>query len=93
MLFKWDESKDKELIAEGRPSFKLFVEAYDAGDVYFEGENKTRPGQGVFVVIINKYAHVIPYEDRGDHYFLRTLYPSRKWQSKFEKEQEDESIK
>ncbi|MCM0607111.1 MAG: hypothetical protein KA715_13560 [Xanthomonadaceae bacterium] len=87
MSFKWDEAKNKKLAAQGRPGFEFFVEAFDEGLIYFEGENTKRPGQGVFVVIINEYAHVVPYEDRGDHLFLRTLYPSRKWQVVYEKEQ------
>lgn len=78
MQFRWDEAKNEALRAEGRPTFEFFVEAYSSDAIYFEGENKNYPGQGIFVVIINDYAHVVAYEDRGSHYFLRTLYPSRK---------------
>ncbi len=86
MQFRWDETKNERLVTDGRPGFELFVEAYEVDAVYFEGENRNYPGQGIFVVIINDYAHVVAYEDRGDHYFLRTLYPSRKWQALYEKE-------
>ena len=86
MSFRWDNVKNEKLKLEGRPTFEFFVEAYEANEVFFEGENINYPGQGIFVVIINDYAHVVPFEDRGDHYFLRTLYPSRKWQAIFESE-------
>lgn len=86
MKFRWDKTKNKKLKDEGRPGFEFFVEAYESDSIYFEGENKNYPGQGILVFILNEYAHVVAYEDRGDHYFLRTLYPSRKWQAVYEKE-------
>ncbi len=88
-LFRWSETKNAELGREGRPTFEFFIEAYAANDIYFEGENKNHPGQGIFVFILNCYTHVVAFEDRGDHYFLRTLYPSRKWQARYEKEQNE----
>lgn len=86
MTFRWDEKKNKQLKSKGRPGFELFVTAFEDGHVYFEGENKNYPGQGIFVVIIEDRAHVVPFEDRGDHVWLATLYPSGKWTAIYEED-------
>jgi uncharacterized DUF497 family protein len=89
MKFDWDKKKNKLLKEMGRPNFDDFEAAYECGAIFFEGENKNHKGQGIFVAIINNYAHVIAYEDRGVHLRLATVYPSRKWQKKFKKESKE----
>jgi hypothetical protein len=36
------------------------------------------PHQKVFVVDVEGYTYLIPFEEKADRYFLRTIYPSRK---------------
>lgn len=79
MKFGWDTKKDQELISEGRPSFQQAVEVILEKGVLKEGDNPNYPGQRIFVVMIDGYPHVIPYEVRGEIIWLITLYPNRKY--------------
>ncbi len=36
------------------------------------------PRQKVMIVAIENYAHLVPYVDEDDYYFLKTVLPSRK---------------
>ncbi len=45
----------------------------------FDHPNQTRyPGQKVSVVLIEGYAYLVPYIERDDEIFLKTIIPSRK---------------
>ena len=39
---------------------------------------KKYPGQRVFVVNVDGYAHLVPYIETEEHIFLKTVIPSRK---------------
>jgi hypothetical protein len=77
MLFAWDPKKNEELKSEGRPAFEETLEAIQRGPLKDE-ENPVHSGQRLFVVLINSYPHVVPYEVRGDILWLITVYPARK---------------
>ena len=77
MTFGWDPKKNNELKAEGRPNFEEAVAAIKQG-VLRDDMNPVHLGQRIFVVNIDNYPHVIPYEVRGDVYWLITVYPARK---------------
>ncbi|MEA3465647.1 MAG: toxin [Thermodesulfobacteriota bacterium] len=36
------------------------------------------PNQRIITVMINDYAHLVPYVMDGENYFLKTIIPSRK---------------
>lgn len=78
MLFAWDPKKNEELKSEGRPTFEDAVEAIKHGPLN-DDENPVHAGQRLFVVQINDYPHVVPYESRGDILWLITVYPARKY--------------
>lgn len=80
MRFSWDPRKNEELISEGRPSFDDVLEALALGYMLLEGENPVHAGQRIFVVRINAYPHVVPYEVRLDVIWLITVFPARKYQ-------------
>ena len=79
MSYSWGEKKNKELKSEGRPSFEDAVEAISKHGVLADGENPVHAGQYIYVVMINGYPHVVPYEVRGDMRWLITIYPARKY--------------
>lgn len=66
MKYGWDEKKNLELKAEGRPSFDEAIEAIAMVGVLADIENKSYEGQRILVVMIRNYPHEIPYEMRGD---------------------------
>ena len=79
MLFGWDEKKNQELKSEGRPSFEDAVHAIADHGVLKEDKNPIHPKQRIFVVLIDDYPHVIPFEVRGSLLWLITVYPARKY--------------
>lgn len=85
MRFSWDDKKNRELISEGRPSFVEAVEAIEKFGILHECPNPTHVKQRIFVVTIRDYPHVIPYEARGQIYWLITVFPSRKYRNAKEK--------
>ena len=79
MQYRWDKKKSRELIARGRPSFEEAIEALASNPLLIDDRNPVHTGQRIFVVEINGYPHVIPYEVRGEVYWLITVFPARKY--------------
>ncbi len=81
MRFAWDEKKNAELRSEGRPSFDEAVEAIAEIGVLYEGPNPIHAGQRIFVLSLRNYPHIVPFEVRGDVFWLITVFPSRKYKN------------
>jgi uncharacterized DUF497 family protein len=79
MKFHWDKKKNIELAKRGRPSFEDAVKALAQNALLIDDENPVHPNQRIFVVEIDNYPHVIPYEMRGDICWLITVFPARKY--------------
>lgn len=79
MKFRWDNKKNAELIKKGRPSFDDAVNALAHNTILIDDINPIHKGQRIFVVEINDYPHVIPYEERNDFCWLITVFPARKY--------------
>ena len=47
--------------------------------VLADDQNPIHKGQRIYVVLINDYPHVVPYEIRGSVHWLITVYPARKY--------------
>ena len=85
--FRWDEAKNKEIKQEGRPGFDVLVQAMASAEgLVDDTPNLGHPGQRYLWVLFNAKIHLIPYEDRGDHLWLVTAFPSSKaterWEAK-----------
>ena len=85
--FAWNPEKNAQLIAERGISFERIVNRIENGGlVSIVGHyNPTRyPSQRIMVVDIDKYAYLVPFVyDDGQHYFLKTIIPSRKATSEY----------
>lgn len=79
MRFDWDQKKNSELLSEGRPTFEDAIEAMSKNGVLLDGENPIHAGQRLYVILIEDYPHVVPYEIRGEVHWLITVYPARKY--------------
>jgi hypothetical protein len=90
--FRWDEAKNEELKQEKRPCFEDLVQAIAANGLVDDTPNLKHPGQRYLWVLFKEKIHLVPYEDRGDHFWLATAFPSSKaterWEAK-KKEQDD----
>ena len=79
--FRWDPEKNEALKAERGISFERIMLAVADGDVLdvLRHPNEARyPNQRVLVVAVEGYAHLVPYLEEPDGYFLKTVIPSRR---------------
>ncbi len=79
--FRWGAEKNAELMTERGISFEQVVVAVEAGglvDVLAHPNPKKYPNQRIMVVSWDGYAYLVPFVDDVDHYFLKTVIPSRK---------------
>lgn len=79
--FDWNPDKNQQLIEERGISFEdvIFFLRRDGPLDDIEHPNRRKyPGQRVFIVAIDGYAHLVPYIETDDRIFLKTVIPSRK---------------
>lgn len=79
--FRWSADKNKALKLLRGVSFEGIVVAVEAGGLLdvLEHPNKARyPNQKILVVALDGYVHLVPFVEEPEHYFLKTLIPSRK---------------
>ncbi len=71
---RWNEEKGLKLKMERGISFEEVV----AGRFLGIEKSLSRDNQWLMIFEVDGYAWVVPYVDAGDHYFLKTLFASRK---------------
>jgi len=79
--FRWGSVKNAVLQAQRGLCFEAVVVAIESGDLLdiVEHPNQGRyPGQRILVVLISDYVHLVPFVEEEDHFFLKTIIPSRK---------------
>lgn len=79
--FRWGPEKNAELLAERGVSFEHVVVAVEGSgllDVIGHPNPKKYPNQKVMVVTWDNYVYLVPFVEQADHYFLKTVIPSRK---------------
>jgi uncharacterized DUF497 family protein len=80
-VFDWDADKGAWLKAERGISFEEIVFWITAGSLLDIVPNKNQekyPGQHIFVVNVDGYIHLVPFDETADCVMLRTIIPSRK---------------
>jgi len=79
--FRWNHVKNEMLKVERSISFEEIVLAIEAGGLLDElchPNSDKYPNQSVLIVALDEYAYLVPYVEEADHYFLKTIIPSRK---------------
>ncbi len=79
--FRWAPEKNEQLKIERGVSFEAMVVAMEAGglvDILAHPNPAKYPNQRVLVVASDGYAYLVPFVEEGEHYFLKTVIPSRK---------------
>lgn len=79
--FRWGAAKNEQLKQERGVSFEQMVVAIEAGgllDILAHPNLARYPDQRLMVVAIDGYAYLVPFVEEADHYFLKTVIPSRK---------------
>ncbi len=71
---RWNADKSLMLKKERGVSFEEIL----AGRFLGIEKNISREAQWLMVYEVDNYIWVVPYVDGGDHFFLKTAFPSRK---------------
>lgn len=77
----WSELKDAKLRKERGIGFMDVMRALEADGIIFFGVHHAlnRQNQVLLVVVINEYPHVVPAVPNDEGFFLKTVYPSRRF--------------
>lgn len=67
----------------GRPSFEDVLDALENVDFLDVLSNSNYPNQKILVVMIDDYAHAVPFKEAEEMFFLFTVYPSRAYQKRY----------
>lgn len=79
--FRWPPDKNDLLKQERGVSFEDITVAVEAGgllEIVLHLNAKKYPRQKIMVVEVASYAFLVPFVEEEDHFFLKTIIPSRK---------------
>ena len=79
--FRWESDKNQRLKAGRSISFEEIVLAVEEGglkDILVHPKQRRYPGQVGLVVVHREYVFLVPSVEEEEHYFLKTVIPSRK---------------
>ena len=79
--FRWNFEKNELLRLDRGISFESVVVSLETGGLLdlMEHPNAAKyPNQKIFLVFIMNYVYLVPFIEEDDHYFLKTMIPSRK---------------
>ncbi|HJP17346.1 MAG TPA: DUF4258 domain-containing protein [Nitrospinota bacterium] len=82
MEFEFSEEKNYQLFQERGVTFNNVIESINEKGILLniEHPNKEKyPNQKILVVDVDGYAYCVPYAIKRDKYFLKTIFPSRKF--------------
>lgn len=84
MIFDWNNEKNDWLITTRNISFEQIIVAIENGQIIdiMENPSKNFPNQFMIIVNYNDYIYCVPTVVEGERYFLKTIYPSRKYTKK-----------
>lgn len=79
--FRWGVEKNESLKLSRGVSFESIVVAVESGgllDVVAHPNKAKYPNQRLLVVSFDGYVYLVPFVEEVDHFFLKTVIPSRK---------------
>jgi uncharacterized DUF497 family protein len=79
--FRWSPDKNDLLKQERGVSFEQITVAVEAGgllEIVLHQNPAKYPRQKIMVVEVAGYAFLVPFVEEEDHFFLKTIIPSRK---------------
>lgn len=80
-IFQWNIEKNEWLIEHRGVCFEqvvMLMEQEDVLDVIEHPNQDEYPGQKIAIIKIDDYAYLVPYVQKGEEIFLKTIIPSRK---------------
>lgn len=85
-LFDWNDEKNESLKNDRGLSFDEIVYhiTHDGLlDTIEHSNQKTYPGQRIFIVNVESYVFLVPFVEDEESVFLKTIIPSRKMTKKY----------
>ena len=79
--FRWSPEKNEQLQLDRGISFENMVVSVESGglmDILAHPNLAKYPKQKMLVVASDGYAYLVPFVEEDDHFFLKTVIPSRK---------------
>jgi hypothetical protein len=79
--FRWNADKNESLKTARGVSFESIVVAVESEGLLDILEHPNRAkyrNQKIFVVGFEGYVYLVPFVEEADHFFLKTIIPSRK---------------
>lgn len=79
--FRWGAEKNESLKLSRGVSFESIVVAVESEgllDIVEHPDKARYPNQRVLVVSFDGYVYLVPFVEEADHFFLKTVIPSRK---------------
>ena len=79
--FRWSPEKSEALKVARGVSFECIVVAVESGgllDILAHPNQSKYPRQRVLAVACESYAYLVPFVEEEEHFFLKTVVPSRK---------------
>ncbi len=86
--FRWDLEKSKKLKRERGVSFEEIIQS----EFVMALQHPKRTNQKLLLFEHNNYIWVVPYVQKGNEIYLKTLFPSRKYTRIWKKGAYDEKI-
>ncbi len=86
MLFRWDNDKNVQLKKKRNVSFEqvlVAIEADNLVDILDHPDKEKHPNQVLMLVSINDYVYAVPTVIEKDEFFMKTIYPSRKYTERY----------
>ncbi|MCG6537657.1 MAG: toxin [Syntrophales bacterium LBB04] len=85
-IINWNTEKSLALKESRKVCFEdivFYIERGEILDDYTHPNQKAYPGQRIMVVGIDNYAYLVPYIEKEEELFLKTIIPSRKATQKY----------
>jgi uncharacterized DUF497 family protein len=82
MTFDWNEEKNSQLKKERNIGFERIILAIEEGCILdvLEHPNKEKYKNQILLIIkIEEYVYVVPAVKEKEYWFLKTIFPSRKY--------------
>ncbi len=79
--FRWNPEKNDQLKHERGISFEQVAVAIESGSLLQITPHQNQanyPRQKIMIVEVDGYAYLVPFVEDEDHFFLKTIIPSRK---------------
>ena len=84
----WNREKNEILKVKRGISFEEVALMIESGHILGIEENPNKPNQKIYILEINNYAFIVPFVEKDNEIFLKTVFPSRKYTKLYDLKEE-----